>query len=299
MALNRTRQQSGTARVEQDVMRGATVLITGAARGMGELYARRAAREGAAAIALWDIDTERAEVLAAELAQTPATVRGGSSPRVRVFDVNVADREAILRGVAETRSELGDPDILINNAGIVRGALFWEHDAERDIELTMRINTLGPMWLTRAVLPAMIADTSRPKRILNIASAAGTLANPRMSVYASSKWAMIGWAESLRLELESEGHRHVAVTTFCPSFISTGMFAGARGPLMTPIMTPPQAVRAAWNGMLAGTPMVLKPLTVKLAMAFRGVLPTRAWDIVAGRVFRVYSSMDKFTGRGE
>lgn len=279
------------------VMRGATVLITGAARGMGELYARRAAREGAAAIALWDVDTARADALAAELARTPATVRGGSAPRVRVFTVDVSDREAIRRGVAETRTELGDPDVLINNAGIVRGALFWEHDPEQDIERTMRINTLGPMWLTREVLPAMIADTSRPKRILNIASAAGTLANPRMSVYASSKWAMIGWAESVRLELAGEGHRHVAVTTFCPSFISTGMFAGARGPLLTPIMTPQRAVRDAWNGMLAGTPMVLRPWTVKLAMAFRGVLPTRAWDVVAGRVFRVYSSMDRFTGR--
>lgn len=278
-------------------MRGATVLITGAARGMGELYARRAAREGAAAIALWDVDTARADALAAELARTPATVRGGSAPRVRVFTVDVSDREAIRRGVADTRAELGDPDVLINNAGIVRGALFWEHDPEQDIERTMRINTLGPMWLTREVLPAMIADTSRPKRILNIASAAGTLANPRMSVYASSKWAMIGWAESVRLELAGEGHRHVAVTTFCPSFISTGMFAGARGPLLTPIMTPQRAVRDAWNGMLAGTPMVLRPWTVKLAMAFRGVLPTRAWDVVAGRVFRVYSSMDRFTGR--
>lgn len=279
------------------MMRGATVLITGAARGMGELYARRAAREGAAAIALWDVDTARADALAAELARTPATVRGGSAPRVRVFTVDVSDREAIRRGVADTRAELGDPDVVINNAGIVRGALFWEHDPEQDIERTMRINTLGPMWLTREVLPAMIADTSRPKRILNIASAAGTLANPRMSVYASSKWAMIGWAESVRLELAGEGHRHVAVTTFCPSFISTGMFAGARGPLLTPIMTPQRAVRDAWNGMLAGTPMVLRPWTVKLAMAFRGVLPTRAWDVVAGRVFRVYSSMDRFTGR--
>ncbi|NLA66010.1 MAG: 3-oxoacyl-ACP reductase, partial [Leucobacter sp.] len=76
-----------------------------------------------------------------------------------------------------------------------------------------------------------------------------------------------------------------------------GMFAGARGPLLTPIMQPQQAVRAAWRGMVAGKPMVLRPWTVKLAMALRGVLPTRAWDVVAGGVFQVYSSMDRFTGR--
>lgn len=267
------------------------MLITGAARGMGELYARRAAKEGAAAIALWDVDEGRAAALAADIERLyPRT-------RVKSYVVDLADREAIGREAGRTRDELGPIDVLVNNAGIVCGALFWEHDPERDIELTMRVNTLAPMWLTREVLPDMIADRSRPKRILNIASAAGTLANPRMSVYAASKWAMIGWSESLRLELGRSGAEHVAVTTFCPSYISTGMFEGARGPLLTPIMTPLRAVRAAWEGMLVGRPLVLKPWTVKLSMAFRGVLPTRAWDAVADRVFNVYSSMDRFTGR--
>jgi len=188
-------------------------------------------------------------------------------------------------------------DVLINNAGVVRGAPFWEHDPQRDIEATMRVNALAPMWLTRELLPAMIADSSRPKRILNIASAAATLANPNMSVYAASKWALLGWSESVRLELQRSGHRHVRVTTFCPSYVSTGMFAGARGPLLTPIMTPDRAAAAAWHGMLAGKPLVLRPWTVKLSMALRGVLPVRWWDAVAGRVFRVYSSMDQFTGR--
>ena len=282
------------------VIPGSIVLITGAARGMGELYARRAAREGAAAIALWDVDGARAEALAEELAHGGgAGARPGPAPVVRAYPVDIADRAAVERGILRVRSELGDPDVLVNNAGIVRGALFWEHDPEADIELTMRVNALAPMWLARAVLPAMIADRSRPKRVLNVASAAGTLPNPRMSVYAASKWAMIGWSESLRLELERAGHRHIAVTTFCPSYISTGMFAGARGPLFTPVMTPERAVRAAWSGMLAAKPIVSKPWTVKLAMALRGVLPTRAWDVVAGRVFGVYSSMDRFTGRPE
>lgn len=271
------------------VVPGSTVLITGAARGMGELYARRAVREGASAVALWDLDRERAEALAAEL--------DCARTRVRAFVVDVSDREAIGVAVQRTIAELGTPDIIVNNAGIVRGSLFWEHDPERDIELTMRINSLAPMWLTREILPMMLQDPSRPKRVLNIASAAGTIANPRMSVYAASKWAMLGWSDSLRLELEREGHRHIAVTTFCPSYISTGMFAGVRGPLLTPIMTPAQATRAAWRGMIAGRPIVTKPWTVKLAMALRGLLPTRAWDAIAGRVFHVYSSMDRFTGR--
>lgn len=270
-------------------VRGATVLITGAAHGMGALYARLAAAGGAASIALWDIDGDAATSLAHQLSATGV--------RAAAFAVDLSSWEDIADTLARTREELGDPDILINNAGIVRGKPFWEHDATRDIEATMRINALAPMWLTRAALPAMMADRSRPKRILNIASAAGTLPNPNMSVYAASKWAMIGWSESLRLELERGGYGHIAVTTFCPSYVSTGMFTGARGPLLTPIMTPRRAVTAAWDGMVKGRPMVTKPWTVKLAMAARGVLPTPAWDWVAGRVFGVYSSMDHFTGR--
>lgn len=273
------------------VIAGATVLVTGAAHGMGALYARRAAQEGAARIALWDVDQAAVSEVADELDTTRTTVGG--------FAVDLSDRDNIAATVARTRESLGVADVLINNAGIVRGKAFSEHDPAADIELTMRVNTLAPMWLTRELLPEMIADSSRPKRILNIASAAGTLANPNMSVYSASKWAMIGWSESLRLELQRAGHRHVAVTTFCPSYVSTGMFAGARGPLWTPIMTPEQAVQAAWAGMQQGRPVVSKPWTVKLGMAVRGVLPTRAWDVVADRVFGVYSSMDHFTGRTE
>lgn len=278
-----------THRSTGSVIDGAIVVITGASRGMGELYARRAVAEGAKAVALWDLDLPLARALVTELRS--------SSCDVRAFKVDLASSPEIATAAQQTRDQLGSPTVVINNAGIVRSGQFSAQDPARDIEPTMAINALAPMLVTREFLPDMIADTSREHRVLNIASAAGTLANPNMSVYAASKWALIGWSESLRLELTRGGNGHVAVTTFCPSFVSTGMFEGARGPLLTPIMTPEQASGAAWEGMLAGTPMVLRPWTVKLGMAFRGVLPTRAWDVVADKVFHVYSSMDNFTGR--
>ncbi len=227
-------------------VRGATVLITGGARGMGELFARRAIAGGARAIALWDVDEAAATALAADL--------GRSGVDVRAYRVDVSQQAEIVAALQRVREDMGMPDVLVNNAGIVRAGVFWENDPHRDIEATMQVNTLAAMWLTREVLPAMIADTSRPKRILNIASAAGTLANPNMSVYAASKWAMIGWSDSMRLELARSGHRHVAVTTFCPSYISTGMFAGARGPLLTPIMTPRARDARGMAGDAAGHP---------------------------------------------
>jgi short-subunit dehydrogenase len=269
---------------------GGVVLVTGAAMGMGRLYALRAAREGAGVVILWDVDADG-------LARTAAEVTALGA-RAVVRQVDLADRAAIA-DAAETCREEGPLTLLVNNAGIVRGALFWEHRPERDIALTMEINALAPMYVTHAFLPGMMGDAGRPRRILNIASAAGTVSNPRMSVYAASKWAVIGWSDSLRLELEQQGFGHLAVTTFCPSYISTGMFDGARGPLLTPLMTPEDAVDRAWRATAAGRPQLIAPATAQLGKVLRGLLPVRAWDFVGGKVFGIYSTMDKFTGRGE
>ena len=74
----------------------------------------------------------------------------------------------------EARAE-GPLTLLVNNAGIVRGALLLGATApDRDIALTMDINALAPMYVTHAFLPDMMADAGRPRRILNVASAAGT-----------------------------------------------------------------------------------------------------------------------------
>ncbi|MCP2030276.1 short-subunit dehydrogenase [Okibacterium sp. HSC-33S16] len=270
----------------------ARVLITGGASGMGRLYAERAVREGALSVTLWDIEP-------LTLDSTASTLSGyGTVIHTRVVDVSKLNdvRDAASSELAEGRV----PDVLINNAGIVRGnAYFWNTDSERDTEPTMRINAIAPMHVTREFLPAMIADRSKQKRILNVASAAGTLANPRMSVYAASKWALIGWSDSVRLELERSGNGHVKITTFCPSYVTTGMFEGARGPLLTPLLAPDVAVARAWQAMLSGKPFRLTPWTVSLARGLKGVLPTAVWDQVADKVFGVYSTMDDFTGHAD
>lgn len=279
---------------------GMTVVITGGAMGMGKLYAERAVGEGAAHVVLLDVNADAMAATAKELKARAVTAAGtatAAAPAIHSYVVDLASRHDISKVAARIRKDVGDPDVLINNAGIIRSSFFWEHDPARDIELTMNINATAAMYLSREFLPGMIAKGSEC-RILNIASAAGTLANPRMSVYAASKWAMIGWSDSLRLELVKAGHPQVKVTTFAPSYISTGMFAGARGPLWTPIMTPENASSAAWNAMLKGKPLLMKPWTVGLGRMLKGLMPTKAWDVVAGRVFKVYSSMDEFTGRG-
>ena len=267
---------------------GKKVLITGAAMGMGKIYARLAVQEGAAAVALWDINQ-------AELDKTTAELRaagGQVHPRI----VDVARPEAIAEAAAALRAGMGEPDVVFNNAGVIRGKYFWEHDPVKDIAFTMAINAMAPMYVAREFLPGMIERRGSEQRLVNIASAAGLISNPKMSVYCASKWACTGWSDSLRLELEQAGHDHVRVTTVNPTYIATGMFEGAKPMLFTPIMTPEYVTGRVWAAMKIGRARLILPWTVYLSSALKGLLPLRLFDWLARHVFRVYGTMDSFKG---
>lgn len=267
---------------------GLRVLITGAAMGLGKLFAEQAVRERAAAVVLWDINEAALKETATELAELGGTVHH--------HVVDVSSQEAIAEAAAAVRAEVGAIDVLVNNAGIVRGnSYFWETENRADIEKTMAINSLAPMWVTLEFLPGMVASGA-PSRVLTIASSAGLVSNPRMSVYAASKWAALGWSDSVRIELEQAGHEHVKVTTVCPTYINTGMFEGAKGFWFTPILKQEAVVATSWKEMKNGTPLVILPWTSRLNKALSGVLPIRARDLFLKTV-GVYKSMDQFTGR--
>lgn len=265
-----------------------TILITGAAKGMGRLLAERAKQSGCCRIVAWDIDEPGLRQLEQDLA----------TDRVSVYSqtVDLADLAAIEAAAVQLQAAFGLPNILINNAGVVCGDYFWAHRPVEDIEKTMAINALAPMQLTRALLPAMLAS-QQPSRIVNLASAAALVSNPRMSVYAASKWALLGWSDSLRLELVQAGYGHVKVTTVCPTYINTGMFAGAKPLLMTPMMQPDYVVDQIWLAMHQGKPQLLLPWTVRLSKVVKGLLPLSWWDVVADKVFKIYDSMSEFQGR--
>ncbi|GAA3509994.1 SDR family NAD(P)-dependent oxidoreductase [Georgenia daeguensis] len=269
-------------------VRHARVLITGATRGMGRLFAERAADEGAAELILWGRDPDA-------LARTSeALARPGL--RIRTDVVDLTEPTQVDDAAAGLLADGVVPDVLVNNAGVITGnAFFWELTPD-DTVRTLRVNTLAPMRLVGHLLPAMIADGGRPKRVLNVASAAGIVPNPRMSVYAASKAALLSWSDTLRLELAQAGHHHVAVTTFSPSYVATEMFTGTRAVALTPVLTPERAVDQAWRAMLAGRAHIITPPTVLVARAARGLLPSRAWDAMAS-AFGVHRSMETFNGR--
>jgi short-subunit dehydrogenase len=268
---------------------GRNVLVTGAAMGMGRLFAERAIAERAAAVVLLDVDEDALNATLEELADGPSEVSG--------YVVDVSNPVEVADTAAAVLDEVGRIDVLINNAGVVRGNhYFWETDLERDAKFTIDVNTLAPMYVAHAFLPAMIEATDEC-RLVNLASAAGFTPNPRMAVYAASKWAVIGWSDSVRLELKQAGFDHVKVTTVCPYYTRTGMFEGASSAPLLPILDPDDVVAEAWDAMLAGRSFVVLPKTVLLSEVLKGVLPIDVRDFIADRIIGVYHTMDDFTGR--
>lgn len=274
---------------------GMTVLVTGAAMGLGRLFAERAVAEGAAAVVLLDVDTEALAQAAEELS--------GRGTRVLAEEVDVRRLPAIRAAARRIHAEVGPVDVLVNNAGVVRGNdYFWETRPE-DTKFTLDVNTLAPMQMAHVFLPEMIAPgtdgTVRERRLVNIASAAGLTSNPRMAAYAASKWAVVGWSDSVRLELEQAGHHHVKVTTVCPYYVRTGMFDGARSAPLLPLLEPGDVVDQTWSAMLRGQAMLVMPRTVLISEVAKGVLPIGVRDFVADKVLGIYHTMDEFTGRQE
>jgi len=194
---------------------------------------------------------------------------------------------------AQVKKEVGIIDILINNAGIVVGKSFNEH-SHTDIDRTMIINSAALMHITKEFLPDMIA--SKSGHIVNIASAAGLVSNPKMSVYVASKWAVIGWSDSLRLEMEN-ANTNVKVTTVTPYYINTGMFDGVSSTVI-PIVDPNIAAEKIIRGIEKNTLFVRMPGIVYTLPFIKGILPTRWFDLIVGKWMGVYKSMNDFKGRG-
>lgn len=265
---------------------GKKVLITGAAMGLGKLFALRAVQEGAAEVVLWDVNEAALEQTVKELV--------GNGGTVSSFYVDVSNAAAIAEAAAQVREEVGTIDVLINNAGIVRGnGYFWENDP-RDMQMVMEINAIAPMLIAHEFLPGMIA-AGGDCRLVNIASSAGLVSTPRLAVYCGSKWAATGWSDSVRLELEQAGHDHIKITTVCPTYINTGMFDGAKGILFTPTLEQEDVVDGTWDHMLRGEPFAIMPWTSRLNKALYGLLPTTIRDFYMDKA-GVYHSMDEFTG---
>lgn len=264
---------------------GKTVLITGAASGIGRLMARKIAARGARLV-LWDLTVDRLEELRAELA-----ARGTS---VRIDACDLAQRQAIRDAAARALHDGGTVDVLINNAGIVNGRGLLD-SSDDDIERSFRVNTLALFTTTRAFLPGMLER--RCGHVVNIASAAGLAGVPRLTDYSASKFAVVGFDEALRLELRSL-KSPVVTTIVCPFYIDTGMFAGARTRFawLLPILAADDVAERVVRTIENDRRRLILPRFVLAALLIRA-LPPRVFDALMD-FFGITRSMDEFTGRG-
>lgn len=269
------------------------MLITGGASGIGRIMGRICLEKGASNLIVWDINQANIDKTEAELSDVKPAEPGVSKGQIHSYIVNVSDPQAIKSAYEKVKSEVGDVDILVNCAGIVRGNNTFDKQTVQDIDLTMDINANAPMYVALAVLPDMLRRDRG--HICNIASAAGMLGVPKLSVYCASKWAVIGWTESMRVELK-QAHSHVRVTSVAPYFINTGMFDGVNSKVF-PILDPEKTAAKIIRAVEVGKSFRGIPFAYHFIRIWQGLLPNFLFDFIFGKVFGVYSVMDHFTGR--
>ncbi len=264
---------------------GKKVLITGGCSGIGKIMGRKAMERGAATLLIIDINADG-------LAQSKSEF-SLFEKQISTYQCDLSDLEELKETAAKIKNEFDGIDILINNAGVITGKYFHEHTHEH-IEKSMLINANAPMHLTLEFLTGMLQRNSGA--VCNIASSAGLISNPKMAVYAVSKWAATGWSDSLRLEME-QLNRKISVTTIMPFYISTGMFEGVKSKLL-PILDPEKTSERIIKAIENETKMLAMPLPYWFIRFSQGILPLPVFDWVMRNVFGIYDTMKEFKGRG-
>ena len=264
--------------------KNANVLITGGASGIGKIMGRIALEKGAKSLIIWDINPVSIESARHDL---------GKMGKVKGYVVDVSDNQKVTEAYKQVVKDCGEVDILINNAGIITSNKTFDLQTEDEILRTIHINTIAPMFVARAMLPGMLQRNVG--HICTIASAGGMLSNPKMSVYAASKWGVIGWSDSVRIELQ-EMKSNVRVTTVAPYYINTGMFNGVKSPII-PILKPEYVAKKVVKAIEKNKIFKGIPFGFHFIRFWQTVLPVKIFDFFFGKVFGIYHAMDKFTGR--
>ena len=260
------------------------VLVTGGASGIGKIMGRIALERGARCLVIWDINEANINAVKEKYKNLG---------RVVGYKVDVSDSKQVGKIAALTEKECGNVDILINNAGIIANNNTFDKQSTSDIERTIAINTVAPMVIAKQFLSGMIER--KKGHICNIASAAGMLSNPKMAVYAASKWGVIGWSDSVRIELKRMKSK-VRFTTIAPYFINTGMFDGVKSRIF-PILKPEPTARKIMNAIEVNKDFKGIPFSFHFIRFCQALLPTTIFDYIFGEVVGIFHAMDKFTGR--
>jgi short-subunit dehydrogenase len=256
---------------------GASVAITGAARGIGYATARAFIAAGAQ-VFIGDLDSDLAKTAAAEL----GCVGTG---------LDVRSRESFAEFLAGIEPPL---DVLVNNAGIMPAGRFVdEPDAVTDAIVGVNLN--GVLFGTKLVLPGMLTRGSG--HIVNVASYLGEVPAAGLATYCATKHAVVGFSEALRDELADTG---VTVTTVLPSAVRTDLVSGVKLGGLLPTVDPEDIAEAIVATCRSRTAIVAVPGWMRSYEAAAALLPDKMLGAIRGRLTRqrVLRSLDSAARAG-
>lgn len=251
-------------------MTGKVAIVTGGASGMGQITARRLARQGAK-VAIFDVNEQGLQDTAAE------------SANITAYRCDISDLQDVEAKVADVISSLGPIELLVHAAALMPGYKLMDHTHE-GMERLFRINYFGTTYLCRTVLPAMV-ERGRG-RVIVFGSIAGIALVPKMGAYCATKAAVNAYVEVLQNEIRSSG---VRVHLVCPPAVNT--------PLVDQTIatdTPGSIIEAKKSGRLADPEKmidaiekgvrkdrdIIYPQEARLLYLWRALLPKLWWKVV-------------------
>ncbi|NXT44834.1 RDHE2 dehydrogenase, partial [Pelecanoides urinatrix] len=268
---------------------GEIVLITGAGSGIGRLLSLKFARLGATVV-LWDINQEG-------LKETSRLAKQNGAVGVYSYICDCSKRQDVYGVADQVKKEVGDVSILVNNAGIVTGKRFLD-SPDSLVEKTMEVNIMAHFWTYKAFLPAMIA--SNHGHLVSIASSAGLTGVNRLSDYCASKFAAVGFAESVDLEMRGLRRTGIKTTIVCPFIINTGMFdgCGSKWPILVPTLEPEYVAEKIITAVRRNQEILVLPRILYFLFALKNILPVKV-TVLLMEYFGSLHLMDSFKGRGK
>ncbi|CAG9773865.1 unnamed protein product [Ceutorhynchus assimilis] len=251
---------------ELKALDGEIALVTGGGSGLGRLLALRLGKLRVKVV-LWDVNVEGIE-------ETIQLVKGIGGEAYG-YKCDLSNREDVYKVAKQTRKEIGDVTLLINNAGVVSGALLLD-TPDHLIKRTFDVNIVAHFWTVKAFLPTMIQN--QHGHIVTVASMAGHVGINKLVDYCSSKFAAVGFDEALRVELEAQGVKGVMTTAVCPYFISsTGMFDSVESRFLPRLNSNDVADRII-DGIRGNETMVLIPGAMRLGLIMKSLIP---WTVLS------------------
>lgn len=271
-------------------LKGKTAIVTGGAMGIGLATCKRLVKEGCI-VTIWDLKEAEMTEAKKELDNL-----GG---KVFTHVCDVTDKSRVIKLAEQAHTDMGKVDILINNAGYVKGGDLLDRSVD-EWERTIDVNLTSLIYTIHAILPQMYERNSG--HMVNISSAAGLIGVSGISVYSATKWAVFGLTESMRFESWNKGKKGVKWTSIHPSYLAHGMFEGAKlnflGNLIVPLVKNHDVIAKAIvnDALIKGKNVVRRPSTLRLSIMLRGILPDFLFQkmlIMMG----VHKSMHNFKGR--